>query len=92
MEKILDDDEMRQRRVVAYCNKINELLMGTDLSEAESALSLSVVAMIIFHHKTLEERRRAVFGFSNQVRSWVERDDFVKWVSTGVTPVYVGHA
>jgi hypothetical protein len=86
------DDQMQQRKVVAYANKINELLMGTDLAEAESALSLAVVAMIVFHHKTLEERRRAAAGLSSQVRGWVEREDIIEWLQGAIIPTQIGHA
>lgn len=88
----LRDAEMRQRKVVAYVNKINELLMGTDLAEAESALSLAVVAMIVFNHETPEERLRAAAGHSNQVRDFIERDDIVEWIKAGITPTWIGHA
>lgn len=87
-----DADDIQQANVIAYVNKINQLLMGTDLSEAEMALTLAVVSMIVFSHPEREERLRALAGFTNQVRRFTERQDIVDWIRAGVTPVQVGHA
>jgi hypothetical protein len=86
-------DEMKQLKVIAYANKINELLLGTEMAEAESALSLAVVAMIIFNHPTPEERLRAATGMANQVRNFIQREDIVEWIKAGTNHnIQIGHA
>jgi hypothetical protein len=88
----LPNQDIQQLNVIAYVNKINELLMGTDLAEAETALTLAVVSMVVFSHPDREERLRAGAGFTHQVQRFLERDDIVRWIKAGVIPVQVGHA
>jgi len=85
-------DDLKQLNVIAYANKIHEILAGTPMAEAQSALTLAVVAMIVLSHETAEERTRAIMGHANQVKNWLDREDIVAWLKSGVVPVQVGHA
>jgi hypothetical protein len=80
-----DDSELVQRRVVRLTDGILAVLAGADGAEADTALSLAVVASICVGSPDAATRLQAAEGFSRQVREFVQREDIVAWIKASTT-------
>ena len=80
-----DDDELRQDRVVRLTDGILAVLAGADGAEADTALTLAVVASMCVGSPDAATRLRAAEGFSRQVRELIQREDIVAWIKASIT-------
>jgi hypothetical protein len=81
-------DMEAQDRVVQLVDGINLVLAGADTAEAETALSLAVVAAICtVAPNDAAARLQMAEGFTQQVRNLVRRDDIVEWIAAATIQV-----
>jgi hypothetical protein len=79
-----DDNEARQDRVVQLTDGILAILAGADSAEADTALTLAVVASMCMGAPDAATRLRTAEGFSRQVRELIQREDIVAWVKASI--------
>ena len=85
-DQMTDDNELGQdRRVVRLTDGILAVLAGADGAEADTALTLAVVASICVGSPDAATRLRAAEGFSRQVREFIQREDIVAWIKASTT-------
>jgi hypothetical protein len=84
-DQMTDDDELRQDRVVRLTDGILAVLAGADGAEADTALTLAVVASMCVGSPDAATRLRAAEGFSRQVRELIQREDIVAWIKASIT-------
>jgi len=80
-----DDDEAQQVRVVRLTDGILAILAGADSAEANTALTLAVVASMCMHTPDAATRLRAAEGFTRSVREFIQREDIVAWIKASIT-------
>jgi hypothetical protein len=80
-------DNEAQGRVIHMADGILAILAGLDLVEAETALTLAVMATICTTESDAAKCRQMAEGFTRQVREFVQREDIVQWVRAAVRPV-----
>jgi hypothetical protein len=74
-----------QDRVVRLVDQINVVLAGADGAEANTALSLAVVAAVcMVAPNDASTRLRAAEGFARQVRQLVQREDIIAWIKSSI--------
>jgi hypothetical protein len=79
-----DDNEVRQVRVVRLTDGILAILAGADSAEADTALTLAVVASICMGAPDAATRLRMAEGFSRSVREFIQREDIVAWIKASI--------
>ena len=79
-DQMTDDNELGQDRVVRLTDGILAVLAGADGAEADTALTLAVVASICVGSPDAATRLQAAEGFSRQVREFIQREDIVAWI------------
>ena len=79
-----DDNECRDR-VVRLTDGILAVLAGADSAEADTALTLAVVASMCMGASDAATRLRAAEGFSRSVREFIQREDIVAWIKASIT-------
>ena len=84
-DQMTDDNELGQDRVVRLTDGILAVLAGADGAEADTALTLAVVASICVGSPDAATRLRAAEGFSRQVREFIQREDIVAWIKASTT-------
>ena len=79
-----DDNEFQQDRVVRLTDGILAILAGADSAEADTALTLAVVASMCMGASDAATRLRAAEGFSRSVREFIQREDIVAWIKASI--------
>ena len=80
-----DNHEVRQDRVVRLTDGIFSILAGVDGAEADTALTLAVVASMCMGASDAATRLQAADGFTRQVREFIQREDIVAWIKASIT-------
>jgi hypothetical protein len=80
-----DDNEARKDRVVRLTDGILAVLAGADGAEADTALTLAVVASVCTGAPDAATHFRAAEGFSRLVREYIQREDIVAWIKASIT-------
>jgi hypothetical protein len=80
-----DDNKAREDRVVRLTDGILAVLAGADSAEADTALTLAVVASVCTSAPIAAARFRAAEGFSRLVREYIQREDIVAWIKASIT-------
>ena len=80
-----DDNEFQQDRVVRLTDGILAILAGADSAEADTALTLAVIASMCMDSSDAAARLQAAEGFSRQVRELTQREDIVAWIKASIT-------
>ena len=80
-----DDNEFQQDRVVRLTDGILAILAGADSAEADTALTLAVIASMCMDSSDAAARLQAAEGFSRQVREFIQREDIVAWIKASTT-------
>jgi len=81
------DDKAQQARVIRLTDGILAILAGADSAEADTALTLAVVASICGRAPDATTRLRATEIFSQQARELMQREDIVAWIKASITRV-----
>ena len=77
----------QQERVIRLTDKILSVLAGFDMAEAQTALMLTVIAMMCAHDRgNAANRLRQAEGFAQQVRDFIQREDVVAWIEAAIVP------
>ena len=84
-DHMTDDTKVRQDRVVQLTDGTLAILAGADSAEADTALTLAVVASMCMGTPDTAARLRAAEGFSRQVRELIQREDIVAWIKASIT-------
>jgi hypothetical protein len=82
---VSDDNEFQQDRVVRLTDGILAILAGADSAEADTALTLAVIASMCMDSSDAAARLQAAEGFSRQVRELTQREDIVAWIKASIT-------
>jgi len=86
------NDEAQQLRVMALANAINDVLVGIDATEAQTALTLAVCSTIIGLYTNPNDWLGASQGFAQQVTEIMLSREHTDFIRAGVRPVMKGHA
>jgi hypothetical protein len=81
---VTDDNEFQQDRVVRLTDGILAVLAGADGAEADTALTLAVVASMCMDSSDAAARLQVAEGFSRQVRELIQREDIVAWIKASI--------
>ena len=73
-----------QARVVKLADGILAILAGADGAEADTALTLAVVASMYWGTSDAATRLQAADGFTRQVRELIQREDIIEWVKASI--------
>jgi len=78
-------------RIVSLVDYIMGTLAGVELAQAQTALTLSVVAMVCATAANKAERSQMIESFAQQARNYVARDDIVQWVTDSTRQIFIAH-
>ena len=73
-----------QDRVVKLTDGILAILAGADSAEADTALTLAVVASMCMGAPDAATRLQAANVFTQQVRELIQREDIVEWIKASI--------
>ena len=73
-----------QDRVVKLTDGILAILAGADSAEADTALTLAVVASMCMGAPDAATRLQAATVFTQQVRELIQREDIVEWIKASI--------
>ena len=82
---VTDNDKFRQGRVVQLTNGILAVLAGAHSAEADTALTLAVIASVYWRTSDAATRLQVVDEFTQQVRELVQREDVIKQIEASIT-------
>jgi hypothetical protein len=82
---VTDNDKFRQGRVAQLTNSILAILAGANSAEADTALTLAVIASVYWRTSDAATRLQVVDEFTRQVRELVQREDVIKQVEASIT-------
>jgi len=73
-----------QDRVVKLADGILAILAGADGAEADTALTLAVVASMCMGTPNAAARLQAADGFTRQVRELIQCEDIIEWIKASI--------
>lgn len=84
--------ETQQLRVMALANAINDVLVGVDAAEAQTALTLAVCSTIIGLYPDAADWDAAMQGLGKGVATIMADREHTDFIRASVHPVTRGHA
>jgi hypothetical protein len=90
----MNDEKQAQDRVIGMVDDIMRVIAGTSQAEAQTTLTLVIVASIISIESNPAVRLQMVDGMAEHVKRYLDREDIVEWISASVRPIHPskGHA
>jgi len=80
-----DGNKLQQDRIVRLTDGILAALTGADSTEADTALTLAVVASVYWRTSDAAMCPQAVDGFTQQVREFVQHEDIIERIEALIT-------
>ena len=80
-----DRNKLQQDRIMRLTDGILAVLTGADSAEADTALTLAVIASVYWRTSDAAMCLQAADGFAQQVRELVQHEDIIERIETLIT-------